>query len=82
NAGIAGPTASIENVSLDDWRQCLSVNLDGSFLAAKLATPIMKNQKNGVITLTSSTAGQWGYPYRSPYATAKWGIIGLMKTLA
>ncbi len=82
NAGIAGPTASIENVTLDDWRRCLSVNLDGSFLAAKLAVPMMKSQKSGVITLTSSTAGQWGYPYRSPYATAKWGIIGLMKTLA
>ena len=82
NAGIAGPTASIEDVKLDDWQRCLAVNLDGCFLAAKLATPVMKAQKSGVITLTSSTAGQWGYPYRSPYATAKWGIIGLMKTLA
>ena len=82
NAGIAGPTASIEDVKLDDWQRCLAVNLDGSFLAAKLATPVMKAQKSGVITLTSSTAGQWGYPYRSPYAAAKWGIIGLMKTLA
>ena len=32
--------------------------------------------------LTSSTAGLFGYPFRSPYAAAKWGIIGLMKTLA
>ena len=34
------------------------------------------------MTLTSSTAGLFGYPFRSPYAAAKWGIIGLMKTLA
>lgn len=82
NAGIAGPTASIEDISLNDWQRCLAVNLDGSFIAASLATPVMKSQQSGVITLTSSNAGQWGYPYRSPYATAKWGIIGLMKTLA
>jgi NAD(P)-dependent dehydrogenase (short-subunit alcohol dehydrogenase family) len=35
-----------------------------------------------LIVLTSSTAGQFGYPLRSPYATAKWGIVGLTKTLA
>ncbi len=82
NAGTAGPTAAIDEVSLADWQRCLAVNLDGCFLASKLAAPIMRKQKSGVITLTSSTAGLWGYPYRSPYATAKWGIIGLMKTLA
>lgn len=82
NAGIAGPTAAVEDVRLEEWRRCLAVNLDGAFLAASLAAPWMKSHKNGVITLTSSTAGLFGYPYRSPYATAKWGIIGLTKTLA
>ena len=42
----------------------------------------MRAQGSGLIVLTSSTSGQWGHPFRSPYATAKWGIIGLMKTLA
>jgi NAD(P)-dependent dehydrogenase (short-subunit alcohol dehydrogenase family) len=32
--------------------------------------------------VTSSTAGQYGYPYRAPYAAAKWAVIGLTKTLA
>ena len=82
NAGIAGPTASIEDVSLSDWQRCLAVNLDGAFLATSLAAPWMKQNNHGVMTLTSSTAGLFGYPFRSPYATAKWGIIGLMKTLA
>jgi len=82
NAGIAGPTAAIEDVRLDDWRRCLAVNLDGAFLATSLAAPWMKDQGEGVITLTSSTAGLFGYPYRSPYAAAKWGVIGLTKTLA
>ena len=82
NAGSAGPTAPIEDIALEDWQHCVAVNLEASFIAAKLATPIMKAQQSGGITLTSSTAGQWGYPYRAPYAAAKWGVIGLMKTLA
>jgi NAD(P)-dependent dehydrogenase (short-subunit alcohol dehydrogenase family) len=82
NAGTAGPTAAIEDVQLDDWSSCLAVNLNGSFLTARLAAAWMKEQQHGIMTLTSSTAGLFGYPYRAPYATAKWGIIGLMKTLA
>jgi NAD(P)-dependent dehydrogenase (short-subunit alcohol dehydrogenase family) len=82
NAGVAGPTALVEDVSLEDWRACLAVNLDGAFLCAKRAAPMMKRQRSGVITLTSSTAGLYGFPYRSPYAAAKWGVIGLAKTLA
>ena len=43
---------------------------------------MMRSQGEGLILLTSSTAGQFGYPLRSPYAAAKWGVVGLMKTLA
>jgi len=80
NAGIAGPTALIEDVALDDWRACVSVNLEGAFLATKYAAPVMKKAGRGAIVYTSSTAGIYGYPNRAPYAAAKWAIIGLMKT--
>ena len=82
NAGIAGPTAPGEETSLTEWRRCVSVNLVGAFLFAKYATPVMKSQKSGVIILTSSTAGLYGFMHRAPYVSAKWGGIGLMKTLA
>jgi len=82
NAGVAGPTACVEDVTLADWRACMAVNLEGAFLSAKYAAPLMKAQRSGAILLTSSTAGQHGYPNRAPYAAAKWGVIGLMKTLA
>ena len=82
NAGIAGPTALIEDIALQDWRACVSVNLEGAFLAAKYAAPMMKAARAGVVTITSSTAGIHGYPGRAPYASAKWAVIGLMKTLA
>jgi NAD(P)-dependent dehydrogenase (short-subunit alcohol dehydrogenase family) len=82
NAGIAGPTARVEDIALEDWRKCVSVNLEGCFLAAKYAAPVMKEARGGSIIVTSSTAGQYGYPNRAPYASAKWGVIGLMKPLA
>jgi NAD(P)-dependent dehydrogenase (short-subunit alcohol dehydrogenase family) len=82
NAGIAGPTAKVEEIALEDWRRCVSVNLEGAFLFAKHAAPLMKAQRQGAMILISSTAGMYGYPNRAPYAAAKWGVIGLMKTLA
>jgi NAD(P)-dependent dehydrogenase (short-subunit alcohol dehydrogenase family) len=82
NAGIAGPTATVENVTLADWRRCLAVNLDGAFLFAKYAAPLMKAQRSGSIILTSSVSGLFGNTGRAPYCAAKWGINGLMKTLA
>jgi NAD(P)-dependent dehydrogenase (short-subunit alcohol dehydrogenase family) len=82
NAGIAGPTATVEDIDLAEWRRCLSVNLDGAFLFAKYAAPLMKAQRSGVIILTSSTSGLFGNTGRAPYCAAKWGVNGLMKTLA
>ena len=82
NAGIAGPTAKVEDIRLDDWRRCVAVNLEGAFLFSKYAAPLMKAQRSGAIIVTSSTAGIHGYPNRAPYCAAKWGVLGLMKTLA
>jgi len=82
NAGIAGPTAALEDVALADWRRCVSVNLEAAFLAAKHALPAMKAARRGAVIFTASTAGMYGYPNRAPYAAAKWAIIGLMKTVA
>jgi len=82
NAGIKGPTAAIDAMPLDGWRECLAVNLDGAMLAAKHAAPLMKRARSGVMIFTSSTAGLYGVPFRAPYAAAKWAVIGLMKTVA
>lgn len=82
NAGTGGPAGRIEDLDYGAWADCLSVNLHGSFLTCRWAARLMRAQGSGLIVLTSSTAGQFGYPLRSPYATAKWGVIGLMKTLA
>lgn len=80
NAGIKGPTAAVVDMPLDGWRDCLAVNLDGAFLTAKHTIPLLS--RGATMLFTSSTAGIYGFPFRSPYAAAKWAVIGLMKTLA
>ena len=82
NAGIAGPTAAVEDCDTEGWRQTLAVNLDGSFFCARRAIPALKAAGGGAIVNLSSTAGLFGYPLRSPYVAAKWAIIGFTKTLA
>lgn len=82
NAGIAGPTAAVEDIDLADWRRCVSVNLEGAFLASKYAAPMLKRQRAGAVIITSSVAGIMANPFRAPYVAAKWAVIGLMKTLA
>ena len=68
--------------ALAEWRECLEVCLDSYFLCAKRAAPVMKAQKSGLILNMSSNAGQHGFGNRTPYAAAKWGVIGLTKSLA
>ena len=82
NCGIGGPAGLIDEISYEDWQKTVNINLHGTYLTTRWAARLMRAQGSGLIVLMSSTAGLFGYPYRSPYATAKWGIIGLMKTLA
>jgi NAD(P)-dependent dehydrogenase (short-subunit alcohol dehydrogenase family) len=82
NAGTKGPTGYVEDLNLDDWRDCLKVCLDAQFLCAKNAAPVMKRQRSGSIINISSTAGLFGYGLRTPYAAAKWAVIGFTKSLA
>ncbi len=82
NAGIAGPTADLEDISVEDWQQCMAIDLDSHFLTCRAVVPVMKEQRSGSIINMSSTAGQLGYGRRTPYAAAKWAVIGLTKSLA
>jgi NAD(P)-dependent dehydrogenase (short-subunit alcohol dehydrogenase family) len=82
NAGIAGLTASVEEMAPDQWDAVLAVNLTGTFNVTRLATPHLKRSDAGVIIIMSSVGGRFGCPNRSPYATTKRGLIGLTETLA
>ncbi len=82
NAGIAGPTAAVEEVDLEDWRKTLDINITGQFLCAKRAVPPIKAAGGGAIVNLSSAAGRFGFPLRSPYAASKWAVVGFTKSLA
>ena len=82
NAGTKGPTAYVEDVTPDEWRACLAVGLDTQYLCARRVAPVMKAQRSGSIINMSSMAGVYGYGMRTPYAAAKWAVIGLTKSLA
>ncbi len=82
NAGIAGPTGEVEAISAADWRRCVDVCLTGQFLCTRRAVPMLKAAGGGAIVNISSAAGRFGYAYRTPYASAKWGVIGFTQSLA
>ena len=82
NAGVSGPIAPVEEISPEAWRRTIAVNLDGQFLCARKAIPLLKSARAGCIINISSTAGLGGCPNRSPYVASKWAVIGLTKTLA
>ena len=82
NAGIAGPTGGVEEISPADWKRCIDVDLTGQFLCAHHAVPMLKQAGGGAIVNMSSAAGRHGYAYRTPYAAAKWGVIGFTQSLA
>lgn len=82
NAGIAGPTAAVEKIDSADWRRTLDVVLTSQYLAVSRALPALRQSRNPSIANLSSVAGRYGFALRTPYAAAKWGVIGLTKSLA
>ena len=81
NAGVAGPTAEIENVDPAEFRRTVDVGLVGNFLCSRRASPMLQTTKGSIINI-ASTAGLAGCPGRTPYVAAKWGVVGMTKTLA
>lgn len=85
NAGIAGPTAKVEDIQPADWERCIAVDLNGMFYCTRLAMPLLKangRERGGSVINLSSVAGRLGFGLRTPYAAAKWGVVGFTKSLA
>ncbi len=82
NAGIAGPTAAIDDIDPDDLRRTLATDVESMFHCARRVVPGMRRAGSGVILNLGSVAGRLSFPMRTPYAAAKWGVVGLTKSLA
>ena len=68
----------MEDISPEDWDRTLAVDITGQFNCARLAVPHLKKSMFNL----ASAAGKFGFPLRSPYAAAKWGVVGFTKSLA
>jgi NAD(P)-dependent dehydrogenase (short-subunit alcohol dehydrogenase family) len=82
NAGIAGPTAGVEDIDPADWRRTVDINLNSYFYCARRATPLLKAAGDGAMINISSVAGRLGFAQRTPYAATKWAVVGFTQSLA
>src|SRR3954469_2932542 len=82
NAGIAGPTAKVEDIRTEDWDRCIAVDLNGMFYCTRQAMPLIKGAGGGSIINLSSIAGRFGFAMRTPYSAAKWAVVGFTQSLA
>jgi NAD(P)-dependent dehydrogenase (short-subunit alcohol dehydrogenase family) len=81
NAGIAGVNKPVKDLSYDEWRQVMRINLDGPFICCKAVVPTMMKQNYGRIVNIASIAGKEGNPNASHYSASKAGVIALTKSL-
>lgn len=82
NAGISGPTKPMQQMSLQEWRECITADLDSVFMTFKAFLPAMLKAQHGSLIAISSMTGKRPLAGRTPYAAAKMGVIGLVRTLA
>ncbi len=81
NAGVA-VFKRIEETSFEEWRQVLSVNLDGAFLCSQACAKVMRRTGGGSIVNIASISGLRASTLRVAYGTSKAALIHLTKQLA
>lgn len=82
NAGTNLPDRNVADLTLADWNRVLQVNLTGPFLCSRAVLPAMMKQNSGKIINISSIGGRFGRAGRSPYRTAKAGLLMFTECLA
>ena len=82
NAGVAGAIRPMHQITYDEWRECIAVDLDGVYLTFRRFIPGMMSAGGGSLIALSSMTGKRPLPERTPYGAAKMGVIGLVRSLA
>lgn len=82
NSGIAGPTAPLWEIAPREWRETLDVDLTGPYLCCRALLPSMLARRSGTVLMIGSITGKRPLVGRTPYAAAKLGLVGLVRTLA
>jgi NAD(P)-dependent dehydrogenase (short-subunit alcohol dehydrogenase family) len=84
NAGVFGPAAPVDKISLEDWQQVVDTNLTGAFLCARQAVRMMKEQDppGGRIINNGSVSAHVPRPDSAAYTASKHAITGLTKSIS
>lgn len=82
NAGIAGPTAPLQDVTDDEWSETFDINVTSVFRLCRAAAPKLIARESGRIIIIGSVTGKRPLPGRTPYAASKLALVGLARTLA
>lgn len=83
NAGTNSGMATITDMSLEDWRRLMAVNLDGAFLTLRAgARHMVERGEGGSLIAVSSTSAIHGSPLQPHYGAAKAGLLGLVRSAA
>lgn len=81
NAGVHSKKP-IEDMEVSDFENVLNVHLVGSFALTKAVIPYMRKQKSGNVIFIASMTSYIGQPYVAGYATAKSGVLGMIRDIA
>lgn len=81
NAGVTG-YAKFHELDDDTWQDMIDVDLTGTFRTIRAVLPTMLEHRFGRVIATSSMAGRMGNANLAHYVAAKWGVIGMIKSLA
>ena len=81
NAGVTG-YGKFHELDDDTWNDMIDVDLTGTFKTIRAVLPHMLERRYGRIIATSSMAGRMGNANLAHYVAAKWGVIGMVKSLA
>ena len=83
NAGLSRSTRAVWELSAEDWRTVMAVNLDGAFYTLRTAAKHMVDRGGGgALVAVSSTSAVHGAPNQPHYATAKTALLGLVRSMA
>ena len=82
NAGGPGVRRPLGEMTLEEWRRCLAVNLDGVFLCTRAALPLLPDGRGRIVNVTSISARSGGGPGSGHYAAAKGGVSNFTRACA
>ena len=82
NAGIAGPTRPLTDISPEEWDEVFAVNVRGTYLMCRAFLPHMTARQSGHVINIASVSGKRPLENRTPYVASKYAVIALTATLA